>query len=258
VHPILFATEGLTISSYGALLNLGLIAALATTWIQVRRSALPSTLAIDVALAALSAGLVGARIGYIATHWLYFSRHTDEIWQIWLGGLSWHGGLIGATVGVWLAARIWLTQTPARWLDVLAPGAALGTVFGWIGCFLSACAYGRGVFPGDPLFTLAIDAPDIYGVWAPRLPSQLAGAAWGLLVFGIVSWEGSRRVEGLRFGLFAAFYSLGSFVVGFSRADLPAAIGSVSIEQALDISVFAASAVGLLIVMTTRSRTHRP
>jgi len=186
VHPVLFSIDGLTITAYSALFHLGLIAGAATTLIQARRMALPATAAIDAMLAAIVGGAIGARLLYVAIHWAYFVDHLDEAWQIWQGGLAWHGGLIGGAIGVWLIARKRFSQSPAAWLDLLTPGAALGTVFGWIGCFLSACAFGREVFPGEPLFGIAIDAPDVYGRLVPRLPAQLFGAGWGLLVFPVL------------------------------------------------------------------------
>ncbi len=192
VHPVLLSIGGLTITSYGALLNLGLIAAAMLTLIQARRADRPAATTIDVMLAAVVAGVIGARLAYVIMHATYFANHPNEAWPVWQGGLSWHGGLIGGMIGVGLIARIRLRQSPAVWLDVLAPGAALGTVFGWIGCFLAACAFGREVFPGEPLFRIAIDLPDAYGAWAPRLPSQLFGAGWGLIVFVVLGlWGGA-------------------------------------------------------------------
>ncbi|MGH2593262.1 MAG: prolipoprotein diacylglyceryl transferase [Anaerolineae bacterium] len=282
MHPVLFSIDGLTITSYSALLHLGLIAAAAATLIQSRRIALPALAAIDAMLAAIAGGAIGARLLYVAIHWAYFVDHLDEAWRIWQGGLSWHGGLIGGAIGVWLIARTRFSQSPAAWLDLLAPGAALGTAFGWIGCFLSACAFGREVFPGEPLFGIAIDAPDVYGRLAPRLPSQLFGAGWGLLVFAVLwSLSGSptartrlglplpdKRREtpartralslpkGMRFALFVALYSAGSLLIGFSRADATAWIGGLSVEQVMDAMLLVVGAGGLLILSSRKRRAR--
>lgn len=237
MHPVLLSIGGLTITSHSALLNLGLIAAAVVTLIQARRAGRPAATTVDVMLAALVAGVIGARLAYVIVHAAYFADHPNEAWQVWQGGLSWHGGLIGSLIGVWLIARIRLGQAPAAWLDVLAPGAALGTVFGWIGCFLAACAFGREVFPGEPLFRIAIDLPDAYGAWAPRLPSQLFGVGWGSIVFAVL-WLCARSAPlpqpGTRCALFVALYAAGSLLIGFSRADATAWIGNLSVEQALD------------------------
>lgn len=278
MHPVLFSIDGLTIPSYSALFHLGLIAAAATTLIQARRIALPALAAIDAMLAAIVGGAIGARLLYVAIHWAYFVDHLDEAWRIWQGGLSWHGGLIGGAIGVWLIARARFTRSPAAWLDLLAPGVALGAVFGWIGCFLSACAFGHEVFPGEPLFGIAIDAPDVYGRLAPRLPSQLFGAGWGLLVFAVL-WLSERSAtasprlvdsqsrmpaqtraanpsSGMGLALFVALYSVGSLLIGFSRTDATAWIGGLSIEQVMDAMLLVIGAGGLLI-LSSRKRHAR-
>ncbi len=272
VYPVLLSIDGLAIQSYSALLGLGLIAAAAVTLRRARRIDPPVPIAatIDTLLAAIIAGVVGARLAYAATHWAYFRDHLDEVWQVWLGGLSWHGGLIGGASGVWLAAHIRLKQAPAGWLDLLAPGTALGTAFGWTACFLSACAFGREVFPAEPLFGIAVDAPDLYGTWAPRLPSQLFGAIWGLIVFGVMwmsdrppaassrlagrpgqtsRWaRAARPSAGARFASFVVLYSAGSLLVGFSRADVAIGIGSLNVEQVLDAILLAAGAGWMLVL----------
>lgn len=247
MHPTLFSIGQIGIASYPALLDAGLLAAALITMHRARRADLSLTHAIDVILMAIVFGVSGARIGYVAVHWPYFKDHLDEAWHIWQGGLSWHGGLIGGALGVWLIARTRLKQSPGAWLDLLAPGAALGAIFGWLACFLAGCAFGREVLPGEALFGIAIDAPDAYGTWAPRLPSQLFGAAWALLVFIIILSRGAtaasshRQRPGMRFALFVALYFAGSFAIGFSRADAAAWIGALSVEQVLDAIFFLAA-----------------
>jgi phosphatidylglycerol:prolipoprotein diacylglycerol transferase len=253
MQPVLFSIAGVPVESYGALLTLGLIAAAAVTLRGAQRAGESLVNAVDVVLGAMVGGVVGGRLAYTAIHWAYFVDHPGEAPQLWLGGLSWHGGLIGGAIGVGLIARFRSKQPAARWLNLLAPGAALGTTFGWLACFLSACACGREVFPGDALFALAIDSPDAYGGWAPRLPSQLFGAAWGLITFGVVL---AMRQSRLRFPAFVALYSAGSFVVGFSRADAAVWIGGLNIEQAFDLLMLVAGLGWSGAVLSGRYRAH--
>lgn len=252
MHPILFSSEGLTITSYSALLNLGLALGAALTLVYARRCALPRLHTIDIMLAAIVCAVIGARLGYVVINVAYYSDHLNEAWQFWRGGLSWHAGLLGGVIGVWLIARFRTEQTAARWLDVLTPGLAVGIIFGWMGCFLAACAFGREVFPGEPLFALAIDMPDIYGKWAPRLPSQLLGAAWALIV-SAVAWRRASTASatapfGTHFATFLIHYSAGSLLIGFSRADVAQSFGILNIEQVLDAAVLVITTGGLSIM----------
>lgn len=228
MQPILIASGELIITSYSALLNLGLIAGAALTLIQMRRNAQPLAHTIDVLLAAIVGALIAARIVYVTLNGAYYSNHLNEAWEFWRGGLSWHGALVGGIIGVALIARR-QTSPLTTWLDRLTPGIALGVIFGWLGCWLAACAFGREVFPGDPLFALAVDAPDAYGSWAPRLPAQLFGAMWSVVVFvAMLRMPLPIRHTGMRFAAFLTLTFAGSFAIGFSRA------GNISIEQAFD------------------------
>ena len=67
-------------------------------------------------------------------------------------------------------------------LDVLGPGLALGCALGWLACTSASCAYGKPVWPDQPVWFLAADLPDAYGVREPRVATQWLGAGWSLLV----------------------------------------------------------------------------
>ena len=256
MQPILFQWDNLTIGAYAALLNLGLIAAVVIVWLDTRRSDIRLAIWLDAVLAAIVLGVIGARLGYAAINAAYFQDHVGEIFRIWEGGLFWPTGLIGGSLGAWLITRLHHDRSPLRILDQLAVGAPLGIALGWIGCYLSAAAYGREMFPGEPLFFLSIDAPDLYGLTNPRWPSQLLGALWALLVF-ILLWLTRDRdwPTGRYFWLFIATYSFGSVLVGFTRADdMPLAFGW-RLDQILDGVLTIAGVIGLLV---TRRKAIRP
>ena len=251
MHPILIQWGGVTIGSYAALLNLGLIAAVTIAWIEARRWGVPPIGWLDPVLAAIVIGVLAARLGYTAINWAYFKDHAGEVLRIWEGGLSWQAGLIGGSIGAWIVARRQNTQPPLRTLDLLAMGAPVGIAFGWLGCYLSAAAYGRELFPGEPLFFLAVDAPDLYGLTQLRWPSQLLGAGWGLIVFGLM-WFTRRRTWpiGARFFLFVAAYSLGTLLIGFTRGDDIPIVAGWRLDQILDGALVIVGAIGLVSTNT--------
>lgn len=236
MQPILWQSGDLIVGSYAALMSLGLLAAVIVTALTARPHIAPAVW-LDAALAAITLGVVSARLGYAAVNWTYFQDHLVEIVQIWQGGLNWHAGVIGGSIGAWLIAHRSVDRPPAAIMDVLAVGAPLGVAFGWVGCYLSACAYGRELFPGDVFFFLNSDAPDIYGSINPRWPSQLLGAAWGLIVFlglwltRLRSWP-----NGARYWLFITAYSVGAWLIGFTRGDDAPLLAGWRLDQWLDLA----------------------
>jgi len=236
--PVLVQWGGLTVGSYAALLSLGLAAATMIVAIEARRRRIPSDVWLDTVLAAITIGVVTARLGYVLINWVYFKDHLRESLAIWEGGLSWHAGLLGGAVGAWLIAHRSADHRPIELLDLLASAAPLGLVFGWLGCYLSAAAYGQELFPRQPFFFLAIDAPDLYGAINPRWPSQLLGAAWSAVVFAVM-WLTRRRAwpAGLRWGLFLAAYSVGAWLIGFTRGDDIPHLAGWRLDQVFDMLV---------------------
>ncbi len=254
MQPILWQWGNWMIGSYAVMMTLGLLAATLIVLGEARRRHIRSGIVLDALLAAVTVGILAARLGYVLINWVYFQDHSGEILQLWQGGLNWQIGFIGGSIAAWLLAQ----RDPAPWriMDILATGAALGVCFGWLGSYLTATAFGKELFPNDPFFFLAIDAPDWYGSQNPRWPTQLLGALWAGLLF-ISLWIISRRdwPNGARYWLFIGAYSLGAFLIGFTRGeDLPRLYGLRS-DQVLDAAL---ALIGLWqVVRLRRSRSRQ-
>jgi prolipoprotein diacylglyceryltransferase len=70
-----------SISTYTAALSLGLIGALIVSGLAARSRHLRSALWLDAALAALTIGVVAARLGYAALNWAYFNSTRSKCWK---------------------------------------------------------------------------------------------------------------------------------------------------------------------------------
>ncbi len=216
MEPILFQFGRLTVRSYTLLLDLGLLLGLSIFYLRARRRIAGRDRWLDGALVALAAGILGARLGYVAAHWSYFHERRGEILRFWLGGLNWHGALLGAGLGLILYCqlrrlRFW------RLADELALLAPLVGAAGWLGCWLAGCAYGRELT--QPHW-LAADLPDLFGVWALRYNVQLLAAAWSLLV-GVILWRVHGKLSaGGTLGLFMLLYGAGLGMIDPLRGDL--------------------------------------
>jgi phosphatidylglycerol---prolipoprotein diacylglyceryl transferase len=237
-----------SISSYAAALSLGLIAALIVSGLAARARHIRSALWLDAALAAITIGVVAARLGYAALNWAYFQHHPLEVLEIWVGGLSWHAGLIGGSIGAWLIGHRSRDHQPIELLDVFARAVPVGLAFGWIGSQFAATAYGRELYPGDPFFGLAVDQADVYGLAeGPRWPSQTLGAAWSTIVFvGLFLTRRRNWPAGARYWLFVAAYSLGAFWIGFTRGDDVPRLSGWRVDQLLDAALVAVGLSQLL------------
>lgn len=259
MQPILWQSGSWVIGSYAALMSLGLLAAVGVIALEARRRQIRSALWLDAVLAAITIGVIGARLGYAAINWAYFKDHLGEVLQIWQGGLSWPAGLAAGALGAWLMAHRSVEQSPAALLDLLAIGAPLGAAFGWAGCHLSACAYGRELFPGETFFFLNIDAPDIYGTINPRWPSQWLGVGWSAAVFlGLWLTRSRPWPEGTRFWLFISTYSAGAWLIGWTRGDAAPLLAGWRLDQWLELAFGLIGAIGLAVCRRARAPLDKP
>lgn len=215
MYPILFATNGRVVYSYSVVLISSVAAALLWLAYTGRRS---HDRRFDAGLAALAVGVLGARLTHVLANWEYFSERGWTGILLPKAGLSWHGGLLAGLAG--LALWAWRTRQQDEstmsalhaMLAALAPALLLGIAGGWLGCLLGGCAYGRALPPPQRFYT--VDWPDLYGVHAFRLPSQLFGL---LLVAALLA---TLRLWQRRPGLMLVAYGMGDFLIACTRGDL--------------------------------------
>ena len=262
MFPVWFKFAWIDVPSFTALMVLALGAGLALTWVAARHADLPPTDVLDVALVAVLVGVIGARAGYVTVNWDYYRSHTNEIAQVWQGGLVWHSGLAGGVIGAAVASA-WRKLDLRAVLSALTPGLMAGVALGWIGCYLAGAAYGREVFPGDRWWFLAADLPDMYGLRNPRFATQLLGAAWAAVCFGMSNVEcrmsnGRFAAGGTRFAVAMMFYSAGMFVLGFMRGDAAPMLGAWRLDQVIDAGIVAAGIVSILSSLVVQVAAVKP
>ncbi len=128
--------------------------------------------------------IVGGRLGYCLFYKpAYYLSHPLEIFAVWEGGMSFHGGLLGV-----IAAMIWFASSRKRsWLqvvDFVAPCVPTGLAAGRIGNFINGELWGRFA---DPSLPWAMVFPQS-GTMQPRHPSQIYQFLLeGLLLF-VLLW----------------------------------------------------------------------
>jgi phosphatidylglycerol:prolipoprotein diacylglycerol transferase len=217
VLPVLAQLGPITLYTYSVLLNLGL--ALGLAWLYVAAPAERKSRWLDIGLAAIVGGLIGARLVYVLVNGAYYAANVAEALMIWRGGLSWVGAALGALLGAgWWAGRV--GERLPTMLDAAALPLALLSALTWGGCLAAGCAYGAEVAPGQLPAWFASTAPDLYGLQVPRWPTQALGLGWGVFaVLVIIALRRRRWPEGA-LGLYAlGLIALGAFFLGFVRGD---------------------------------------
>ena len=159
--------------------------------------------------------IVGGRLGYVFFYnFNYYSNNLVEIFKIWQGGMSFHGGLLGIIIAAIIFAKKH-NHDALNYLDIISLVAPIGIFFGRLANFINSELYGTET--NLPWAVQFIQVDDLY-----RHPSQLYEAIFeGLILFLILIHfrnKGLVKISGLISGLFLIFYSVFRFVIEFFRA----------------------------------------
>ena len=158
--------------------------------------------------------ILGGRLGYVFFYNLnYYLQNPIEIFMVWNGGMSFHGGVIGVIVGaLFFSKKNKINQF--IFLDLVALTAPIGIFFGRVANFINSELYGRPTdLPWSVKFILIDDIK--------RHPSQLYEAFFeGIILFLILRYfakNGYLKKSGLISALFLIFYSIFRFLIEFFR-----------------------------------------
>ena len=159
--------------------------------------------------------VLGGRLGYCLFYKpLYYAANPLEVFAVWQGGMSFHGGMLGVFVATavfaWQRQRAWLWVT-----DFIAPCVPTGLAAGRVGNFINGELWGR---EADPTLPWAMVFPNS-GSLIPRHPSQIYQfLGEGLLLF-VVLWLYARkpRPVGAVSGVFMIGYGSLRFMAEYFR-----------------------------------------
>src|SRR5215203_4103202 len=165
--------------------------------------------------------ILGGRIGYVLFYNLsYYLQNPVDILKLWDGGMSFHGGVIGTSLGILYLAR----KEKLSWLrihDYVACCVPFGLFFGRLANFVNQELWGAPTqVSGAVRFVEVTRYGAVLG--PPRHPSQIYEAALeGIVLFAILAgmfWKTQARYEpGKLVGAFLFFYGLFRFGVEFIR-----------------------------------------
>ena len=214
LDPVAFSIGSIHMNWYGLMY----LAGFASGWLLGRwRASRPDSgwnkQQVDDLLTIVMLGvIIGGRLGYVFFYdFSFYLRNPLEIFKLWHGGMSFHGGLLGALGAFWYFART-RQRKFLQISDFVAPLVPQAIMWGRIGNFINGELWGK---PTDLPWGILFKS----GGEVARHPSQLYEALLeGLLLF-IILWiySSKRRLPGQVSGLFAMGYACARIAVEFVR-----------------------------------------
>jgi phosphatidylglycerol:prolipoprotein diacylglycerol transferase len=178
--------------------------------------------------------ILGGRLGYMLFYNLpHYLAHPFDVFKVWQGGMSFHGGLIGVLLAMLYFARK-TGKTFFTVADFFAPWVPIGLGLGRLGNFINHELWGRTT--DGPWGMVFRDAGPL-----PRHPSQLYQAALEGLALFVILWLFARkpRPTASVSGLFLICYGLFRILVEFVREPDPQlgylAFGWLTMGQVLSV-----------------------
>jgi len=252
MHPTLLQFGPFTLKAFGLMMALGFAGAWYAAVCLARGTHRNADYLSSLMVWMMLAGVVGARLAYVAEHWtLEFAGNLPAIIRIDQGGLMFYGGVAGSA----LALILFVRRRREQFLevsDLLLAVLPLGHAFGRIGCFLNGCCHGRVSHS-----CLAVTFPERSPAWylqvfnheladtAPRslpvLPTQLFESGANLLLFILLAllYRRTRNRSGLVTAAWFMAYAVIRFTIEPLRGDLRMNVGFWSIGQFISVMLFA-------------------
>ncbi len=294
VHPDLFRLFGVAFPSYFVFLLSGFLFATAVGTLWARRIGQNGDVIVDLGLAMLLSGIAGARILHVLADgyfWDYVHLCTapsavdwplsrgecvsaayDGVWdaarnvchpghadcfawaKFWAGGLTYYGGLIGASAAAWfLLARDRFPFWKAA--DMAGFAVPLGLAFGRMGCLMAGCCFGETCalpwaisFPSRSAASEEQFKDHLIAsarMWSlPVHPTQIYESAASLAIAAVcLLWLHPRkRYDGQVFAAFLALYAVARFFVEFLRRDDRGGLLGLSTSQLIGVALLAFAA----------------
>lgn len=256
--PSGFWVGPLYVRFYGILIMIGAVAACFLIRALARQRGEDPDIVWDMLPWLLIAGIIGARLWHILTPpksmveqgitTQYYLTHPLDAIAIWKGGLGIPGAIAGGLLALYFYTRNHHLDL-LLWLDMIAPGVALGQVIGRWGNFFNQELYGQ---PSNLPWAIPIDPANRlpqYANVARYQPLFLYESLWNLLNMGVLLWVGNHFREWLRRGdlflIYMIIYPVGRFGLEFLRLDYSPVAG-LNVNQTL-MAIIAVLATGVLV-----------
>ena len=211
---------------------------------------LDSEVIYDIAPHVIIGAIIGARIYYCLLSYHYYSHNPVEIIQIWHGGISIHGAIIGGLIGGIIYAK--RHKLPILKLcDIFSYGLILGQALGRWGNFFNSEAFGRPTESFLKLYIPIYKRPLEYMQYNYFHPTFLYESILDVCIFLILFFVIRRFVknrEGLVFFSYLILYSIARIIIEQVRIDSVLNVFGVPIAQIVSVILIAVSTIALFVI----------
>ncbi|MBU2702999.1 phosphatidylglycerol:prolipoprotein diacylglycerol transferase [Sporomusaceae bacterium BoRhaA] len=209
---------------YGLIMSGAILCCILTCYCQILYRRLPVQPLLDMAVLAIPAGILGARLYYVIINWPYYSYHLGEIFCFSQGGFAMHGAMLGVIL-VLVGYAKYHSLPFGLYADAVAPGLALGQSLGQWANLVNQEAIGYPTYLSWGIYIDYAHRPvgyEEYDFFHPVFMYQ-SGADFGVfLILLVVGWLFRNRFglkSGWLFFLYLILQSIGRIIVEFTRLD---------------------------------------
>ena len=254
MRPVLFQIGNVKLYSYGLMLYLAGFSAVYIAMIRGRKKGLDAKFIPNLGIYSIIVGILGAKV-------LYFFTVIPDMKEDFLGtlkssltsGFVVYGGVIAGLIFAYLYCRK-NGKHILSYLDLAAPSIAFGQAVGRLGCFLAGCCYGHKT---DAWYGVVFPAGGSAPAGVKLFPSQLLSLGLDLINFAILcAFDRKNEKCGRTLSLYMITYSIGRFLVEYTRNDYRGSVMSLSTSQFISIFVLAGGV--LLWIFFTRKAIKAP
>ena len=235
MDPIAFEIGPISVRWYGVLISTSVAIGIILAYREAIRQKIDPENVLNIALFAIPAAFIGARLYYVIFRWNdYFRFHPEDIIAVWQGGLAIHGGVLGGVLAGYFVVRKYNLNF-WKMADIIAPSLILGNAIGRWGNFFNQEAYG-----------FATDVPwAMYIAGAYRHPTFLYESILSICIFAYLMYRRYQpnTRQGEIFASYLIIYSMGRIIIEFFRTD-SLMLGPLMMAQVMSITLIIA---GVLI-----------
>lgn len=246
MNSILFDLGFIKIYWYSIMILLGILFAYVIIMSEAKKFGINKEFMSNLIFYIILFSIIGARLYYVLFNLPYYTSHPVEIFKVWEGGLSIHGGIILGLILIIIYTKKYQVST-FRILDIIVVGLLIGQTIGRWGNFFNGEAHGAETtlnhLQSLHIPEFIIKGMQINGVYYQ--PTFLYESLWCLLGFILILII--RRLRYIKIGQITSFYLIwygfGRFIIESMRTDSLMFFG---LKQAQIISVFMV-VIGIII-----------
>ena len=264
---IAFSLFGIDVNWYGLIITCGMILAVLYALWHAKHEGVKSDDIIDLALALIFCGVIGARLYYVIMEFDQYLVSGGTFWQnlggtlyniiaIWNGGLAIYGGIIAGFLAALVVARAKRIPFPVI-ADIAGPAVMVGQIIGRWGNFVNVEAYGAETtlpWRMGVLYSFNDGASFVSETFVH--PTFIYESLWNLVGLILITWlYNKKKFHGQMFLTYMTWYGFGRMLIEGLRAD-SLYVGSIRISQLVGLVTFVAGAV-LLVYNFRKTRNAK-